>query len=254
MEKGRSRKVVPQRPLQRGSNILAAACHHAQVSLTEWVQREFLYESGMSAYRRGRNAKDSGNLPVAERQLRKAHRRGIVDATVELSTVLCSLDKAEKAERLLRRVTAKGLHAGALNELAHICWQRGDRDEARRLFESSRLCGYNGALVNLGMMAAEDGDLKQAEKYYRKAAGHGYNNALYNLGKLFLDAGNRKRALSAWRQGAELGDVKCMFAVGTLSHQMKSHKMAQRWWANAARAGHEDALKNLRAAYPDYTL
>jgi hypothetical protein len=50
-------------------------------------------------------------------------------------------------------VTAKGLHTVAL-----------DRDDARELFESSRLAGNNGALVNVGAMAAEDGDFKQKEE------------------------------------------------------------------------------------------
>jgi putative nucleotidyltransferase with HDIG domain len=202
---------------------------------------EELLTEGQSAERRGNRAEARGfyeralerldskaTAPRAATVLRWIARTHMLDANAD-----AALSSARAAFALSQSVGDDAGAGQAINVEGTVHWQRGNLDEAERLFLEARRTALSvsdaklAAITsqNLGVIATIRGDLSEAVRYYSIALEHSRGlglvgdicASLNNLGKVQTELANWDDAERAYLEAAEMsgviGDLPVRIAV-----------------------------------------
>jgi TPR repeat protein len=109
-----------------------------------------------------------------------------------------------------------------------IAYRRNELIEAQGIFERAARRGHTGAMTRLAEILDRSGFVAEAAAMYLKAAKLGNADAQYRLGSMYLDL----NAFDLTHTGVKTDPVS-----------------ARKWFLLAAEQGHEDAIKQIVAAY-----
>ena len=140
-------------------------------------------------------------------------------------------------------------------------YERGDFDEALRIWHPLAEAGYMRAQARLGVMYFNgEGvarDAREAVSYWTEAAAQGSLEAKIGLGNAYASGRGIERNLEVavrwWRMAAERGHVDAQVGLGNAyvnGHGVEQDfAEAERWWKKAAAQGSEEAKYGLGTMY-----
>ncbi|MFG3384674.1 helix-turn-helix domain-containing protein [Streptomyces sp. NPDC047999] len=144
------------------------------------------------------------------------------------------------AHHLQRRAADHG-STHALEHLAGLREEAGDRAGAEALYREAAARGDTYALDSLARQREEAGDGAGAEALYREAAARGSTYALVALGRRRERAGDRAGAEALAREAAARGDTGALVVVARLREEAGDAAGAEALYREAADHGSRDA-------------
>jgi CHAT domain-containing protein/tetratricopeptide (TPR) repeat protein len=222
-------------------------------------------------------AEARGDEPEAERWWRKAALAGRPRAAAELGKLLARRNEMQEAERWWKIAIETGSEdEDIVYNLGFINLERGDRDEALRIWRVGAVRNNPRMLRALGIEAANVGDSAEATMWWTRAAEHGepraahtlalaaqkrgdqvelshwwrraaelgYPAAAGQLGMAAYENGDYDEACSLWRAAAERGDLDIAYNLGVLLNRLDDPE-AEKWWRRAAAAGRPESAYSL---------
>lgn len=206
---------------------------------------------------------EQGNqMPLADKLLSQAERRGNVDAAFNLGVFHMQgfggkKDDYEAAKHF--RIAAECGHMLAQFNLAQILSSTGGREvEAAKWFKAAADAGHTISAYNLGLMYAKgvgvEMNLDKARDYFSQAAEAGHLDATYDLGFLFDKPSdgktNYKAAFHYYSVAAQHGHATAQARLGFLYLRGRGVPKDQNtgiyWLERSAKNGDKDAAEVLR--------
>jgi tetratricopeptide (TPR) repeat protein len=175
--------------------------------------------------------------------LRQASEDGSSEAAPYLEQVRVQREEEAAAER-----TAPRDDVQATADLAMRAVQRGDFDEALRLWSTADVEGHEDVTRNLARLLAAEGGSEQAERLLRPLAAREDAEAAHLLAILLYRRGEVDDALPLLRRAIEGGEVEAKTDLALILWKQGDHSEAETLMAEAANAGSDEAARSLAAA------
>ncbi len=183
----------------------------------------------------------------AEVRLRKAAEGGSVDAMLDLGRLCFSRDDFTGAEAWFRKA-AEGEDAETMLNLARYAHTFGDSSEAEGWFQKAAEAGSPQAMLIHGQQLAGRGALADEEHWYREAAKLNDYVGMNNLAEVLCQKGELDEA-EMWARRAVDQATDDLIAMSTLGEILQRKGLmveAESLWREAAKAGEQNAIRNLR--------
>jgi TPR repeat protein len=164
-------------------------------------------------------------------------------------------------DRWKPKLVTERTHAAEMRELEDVepvyqqgrsAKQRGDTDEAIRLFEKAAEAGHVKATIEVSdLHLVQRNDPQAASVWWKKLADNGDAAAMFSLGSYAEIEGDEATALTWYTKASERGHAEGHFRVGIISKNRGDLDAAVWWYKKAANAGIRDAKYNLGVTYKD---
>ncbi|MHA6764037.1 tetratricopeptide repeat protein [Streptacidiphilus sp. PAMC 29251] len=148
------------------------------------------------------------------------------------------------AADLLQRAADAG-DTTALNRLVEMREEAGDRQGAADLAQRAADAGNTTALYRLAMMREEAGDRQGAADLLQRAADAGDTTALYRLVEMREEAGDRQGAADLAQRAADAGNTTALYRLAMMREEAGDRQGAADLLQRAADAGNTFALYRL---------
>jgi TPR repeat protein len=149
----------------------------------------------------------------------------------------------EEAARLYQMKAERGSVSAAFNLgcLLRNCQRPSTAAKAEHWLKNAARCGHQGAMAALGRLLKERDDAEGAESWLRAAG----DIAWFDLGLLLLDQERTAEAERYYRRAADAEDLDGIYNLAVLLHERGDVEEAERWYETAAGRRDQDAMFGL---------